>query len=223
MTIGEKLQQLRKDSNYTQEELADIMNVSRQSISKWESDVAFPETEKLITLSKLYQCSIDYLLNEDSDEKVKSRGRGKAFNTKKLPLIVMTLVFFIFTYFAYGFVWYGIPVGSGLSDYIYLNTYQLLFSGAFGYVSWGGMFTAVLYFSFGFIPQALAITYIFFDWKGLGTLIKISNILYLLIAALILPMCFQGGFNGAAPGVLCGFSFVVSVLQFAIPAIRKTH
>ena len=63
MTIGEKLQQLRKDSNYTQEELADIMNVSRQSISKWESDVAFPETEKLITLSKLYQCSIDYLLN----------------------------------------------------------------------------------------------------------------------------------------------------------------
>ena len=223
MTIGEKLQQLRKDSNYTQEELADIMNVSRQSISKWESDVAFPETEKLITLSKLYQCSIDYLLNEDSDEKVKSRGRGKAFNTKKLPLIVMTLVFFIFTYFAYGFVWYGIPVGSGLSDYIYLNTYQLLFSGAFGYVSWGGMFTAVLYFSFGFIPQALAITYIFFDWKGLGTLIKISNILYFLIAALILPMCFHGGFNGAAPGVLCGFSFVVSVLQFAVPAIRKTH
>ena len=223
MTIGEKLQQLRKDSNYTQEELADIMNVSRQSISKWESDVAFPETEKLITLSKLYQCSIDYLLNEDSDEKVKSRGRGKAFNTKKLPLIVMTLVFFIFTYFAYGFVWYGIPVGSGLSDYIYLNTYQLLFSGAFGYVSWGGMFTAVLYFSFGFIPQALAITYIFFDWKGLGTLIKISNILYFLIAALILPMCFHDGFNCAAPGVLCGFSFVVSVLQFAIPAIRKTH
>lgn len=100
MTIGEKLQQLRKDSNYTQEELADIMNVSRQSISKWESDVAFPETEKLITLSKLYQCTIDYLLNEDSDEKVKSRGRGKAFNTKKLPLIVMTLGFFLFTYFA---------------------------------------------------------------------------------------------------------------------------
>ena len=223
MTTGEKLQKLRKDGGYTQEELADIMSVSRQSISKWESDVAFPETEKLITLSKLYQCSIDYLLNEDSDEKVKSRGRGKAFNTKKLPLIVMTLVFFIFTYFAYGFVWYGIPVGSGLSDYIYLNTYQLLFSGAFGYVSWGGMFTAVLYFSFGFIPQALAITYIFFDWKGLGTLIKISNILYFLIAALILPMCFHDGFNGAAPGVLCGFSFVVSVLQFAIPAIRKTH
>ena len=223
MTIGEKLQQLRKDSNYTQEELADIMNVSRQSISKWESDVAFPETEKLITLSKLYQCSIDYLLNEDSDEKVKSRGRGKAFNTKKLPLIVMTLGFFLFTYFAYGFVWYGISVGSGLTDYIYLNTYQLLFSGAFGYESWAGIFAAVFYFSFGFIPQVVAITYIFLDWKGLGTILKVSNILYFLAATLNLSMCFQDGFNGAAPGVLCGFSLVICVLQFAVPAIRKTH
>ena len=223
MTIGEKLQQLRKDSNYTQEELADIMNVSRQSISKWESDVAFPETEKLITLSKLYQCSIDYLLNEDSDEKVKSRGRGKAFNTKKLPLIVMTLGFFLFTYFAYGFVWYGIPVESGLIDYVYLNTYQLLFSGAFGYESWAGIFAAVFYFSFGFIPQVVAITYIFLDWKGLGTILKISNILYFLAATLNLSMCFQDGFNGAAPGVLCGFSLVICVLQFAVPAIRKTH
>ena len=223
MTIGEKLQQLRKDSNYTQEELADIMNVSRQSISKWESDVAFPETEKLITLSKLYQCSIDYLLNEDSDEKVKSRGRSKAFNTKKLPLIVMTLGFFLFTYFAYGFVWYGIPVGSGLIDYVYLNTYQLLFSGAFGYESWAGIFAAVFYFSFGFIPQVVAIMYIFLDWKGLGTILKVSNILYFLAATLNLSMCFQDGFNGAAPGVLCGFSLIICVLQFAVPAIRKTR
>ena len=58
MTTGEKLSKLRKENEYTQEELAEIMSVSRQSISKWESDVAFPETEKLVTLSKLYHCSI---------------------------------------------------------------------------------------------------------------------------------------------------------------------
>ena len=68
MTTGEKLQKLRKENNYTQEELAEIMNVSRQSISKWESDIAFPETEKLIALSKLYHCSIDYLLNSENNE-----------------------------------------------------------------------------------------------------------------------------------------------------------
>ena len=68
MTTGEKLQKLRKDHNYTQEELADIMKVSRQSISKWESDAAFPETEKLLALSKLYHCTIDYLLNADNND-----------------------------------------------------------------------------------------------------------------------------------------------------------
>ena len=48
MTLGEKLSKLRKEYNYTQEQLADILGVSRQSISKWESDIAFPETDKLV-------------------------------------------------------------------------------------------------------------------------------------------------------------------------------
>ena len=50
MTLGEKLSKLRKEYNYTQEQLADILGVSRQSISKWESDIAYPETDKLIKM-----------------------------------------------------------------------------------------------------------------------------------------------------------------------------
>ena len=69
MTLGEKLSKLRKDHNYTQEQLADILDVSRQSISKWESDIAYPETDKLIKLGKLFSCSMDYLLNDDITEK----------------------------------------------------------------------------------------------------------------------------------------------------------
>ena len=69
MTLGEKLSKLRKEYNYTQEQLAEILGVSRQSISKWESDIAFPETEKLIELGKLFKCSMDYLLKEDITEK----------------------------------------------------------------------------------------------------------------------------------------------------------
>ena len=68
MTLGEKLSKLRKEYNYTQEQLADILGVSRQSISKWESDIAYPETEKLIELGKLYECSMDFLLKEDVNE-----------------------------------------------------------------------------------------------------------------------------------------------------------
>lgn len=69
MTFGEKLSKLRKEYNYTQEQLADILGVSRQSISKWESDTAYPETDKLVKLGKLFNCSMDYLLNDDITEK----------------------------------------------------------------------------------------------------------------------------------------------------------
>ncbi|MBQ1230350.1 MAG: helix-turn-helix transcriptional regulator [Clostridia bacterium] len=65
MTTGAKLARLRREARYTQEQLAELLDVSRQSISKWESDAAYPETEKLIRLGELYGCSMDYLLKED--------------------------------------------------------------------------------------------------------------------------------------------------------------
>lgn len=68
MTLGEKLAKLRKENNYTQEQLASILKVSRQSISKWESDLSYPETEKIIRLAKLYECSLDYLLKEEVED-----------------------------------------------------------------------------------------------------------------------------------------------------------
>lgn len=68
MTVGDKIAKLRKENNLTQEQLGDLLCVSRQSISKWESDLAFPETMHLIELSKIFNCSIDYLLKEDDKE-----------------------------------------------------------------------------------------------------------------------------------------------------------
>ena len=53
MKLSEKIQLLRKENGYSQEELAAICNVSRQSISKWEADIALPETEKLIKLTNI--------------------------------------------------------------------------------------------------------------------------------------------------------------------------
>lgn len=69
MTLGEKIAKQRKELNYTQEQLADILSVSRQSISKWESDIAYPETDKLIKMGKLFECSMDYLLNDEITDK----------------------------------------------------------------------------------------------------------------------------------------------------------
>ena len=52
----------------TQEDLAEFMNVSRQTVSKWESDTAFPETDKLITLSDYFGCTLDELIKGSAEE-----------------------------------------------------------------------------------------------------------------------------------------------------------
>lgn len=62
MTTGEKIYECRKRAGMTQEELAERLGVSRQSVSKWEADAAFPETEKILVLCKLFNISADELL-----------------------------------------------------------------------------------------------------------------------------------------------------------------
>ena len=68
MSFGEKLQQLRKSRGLSQEDLAHQLNVSRQAVSKWESQNGYPEVEKIILISELFQVSLDYLMKEN-DEK----------------------------------------------------------------------------------------------------------------------------------------------------------
>lgn len=66
MSFGQNLQFLRKlHRGMTQDELAEKMGVSRQTISKWEMDVCFPEMEKALLLCELFSCSLDGLLRED--------------------------------------------------------------------------------------------------------------------------------------------------------------
>jgi len=67
MNFGKNLQILRKMKNMTQEELAEKMNVSRQTISKWEIGTVLPEVEKLVELCEMFNCSIDQLLKGNMD------------------------------------------------------------------------------------------------------------------------------------------------------------
>lgn len=62
MTLGEKIQELRRKRGMSQDVLAEKLEVSRQAVSKWERDEAVPETEKIIRLAQEFQVSIDYLL-----------------------------------------------------------------------------------------------------------------------------------------------------------------
>ena len=62
MSLSENLQNLRKIRNMSQEELAEKLNVSRQAVSKWESGNGYPETEKIISICEIFDCSMDELV-----------------------------------------------------------------------------------------------------------------------------------------------------------------
>lgn len=79
MKFEDKLQSLRKASSLSQEQLADKLNVSRQSVSKWESGVCYPEMDKLIGMCKIFNCSMDELINEETPDTKIMKGK----NTKK--------------------------------------------------------------------------------------------------------------------------------------------
>lgn len=65
MAFGQKLQLVRKQNGMSQEELADKLSVSRQSVSKWELEESFPDTKNIVQLSKLFKVTTDCLLNDD--------------------------------------------------------------------------------------------------------------------------------------------------------------
>lgn len=64
MRFGDKLIKLRKKNGLSQEDLANKLNVSRQSVSKWESNNTYPETDKIVQICNIFNCSMDDLIND---------------------------------------------------------------------------------------------------------------------------------------------------------------
>ena len=62
MTIADRIQTLRKSKGMSQEELADAAGVSRQAVSKWESEQSTPDLDKVVILSEIFDVTTDYLL-----------------------------------------------------------------------------------------------------------------------------------------------------------------
>lgn len=95
MKLSEKIIELRKSKGMTQEELATLCNVSRQSISKWEADITLPELDKLLILSETFGVSLDVLVKDELDisavKEVRTCG-DNALEKKKTEVYEGTLV-----------------------------------------------------------------------------------------------------------------------------------
>lgn len=86
MKLSDKIITLRRMKGMTQEDLAELCHVSRQSVSKWEADIALPEVDKLLIMSEAFHVSLDMLLKDeltlDAVQEVHHCGCG-AIETKK--------------------------------------------------------------------------------------------------------------------------------------------
>ena len=91
MKFGDKLIKLRKQHGLSQEELAEKLNVSRQSVSKWESNNTYPETDKIIQICNIFECTMDDLINDKISEIEKRESPDK----KKYKIIVDSFLDFI--------------------------------------------------------------------------------------------------------------------------------
>lgn len=109
MNFGIKLQTLRKEKRMSQEALAEQLGVSRQAVSKWETGEGYPETDTIITISTLFNVTLDYLMKDggeegttvliDEDSVILSTPELEDYInfTKKLGLVIATAVAAIIT------------------------------------------------------------------------------------------------------------------------------
>lgn len=93
MTIGERLLKLRKERNLSQEELANVLDVSRQTISKWETDQSVPDFDKIIPLCEYFGITSDELLTGNSNIKEAKKENVKSNFARNIAVAVMLYIF----------------------------------------------------------------------------------------------------------------------------------
>ena len=98
MTLGERIRDERKKRGLSQEELADILNVSRQAITKWETDRGIPDIANLIRISEEFEISLDELIKGDNSVKRKIIYDN---SMKRWHLLVVVYLLAIVAYIAY--------------------------------------------------------------------------------------------------------------------------
>lgn len=69
MGFSNKLISLRNSNHITQSELAKLLNVTRQSVSKWESNLSLPEISKIVEICNVFNCSLEYLFKDGEQKK----------------------------------------------------------------------------------------------------------------------------------------------------------
>ena len=92
MTIGNRIISLRKAQQFSQEEIADKIGVSRQSVSKWETDACAPDAYNLIALAKVLNTSVEYIVTGKTSVEEKSQTNKGSAEVKNLSVLGFILL-----------------------------------------------------------------------------------------------------------------------------------
>ena len=108
MNLGSKIQEIRKKNKMSQEEFAEVFNVTRQTISSWENSKSYPDIETLVKLSDKFNISLDILLKEDKimikkiDEKIKNYKKVKILLLIICSILIVGGVIYSINYISFG-------------------------------------------------------------------------------------------------------------------------
>lgn len=137
MNLSNNIYTYRVSKNWSQSELADMLGVSRQSVSKWENGAATPDLDKLIKMKELYDVTLDELVFGDGVQSKKNdpenRAQSETAGSKKrmvagMVMLIFGLVFFLLSIFFGNQLYFGEAFGELLSSTIVLVSISVLFT-----------------------------------------------------------------------------------------------
>lgn len=130
MSFGSNLVNLRKQKGWSQDELADNLNLSRQAVSKWENDLSMPDVDNVKKISKVFSVGIDDLLNNDvpKDKAVsldinKQDKKDKIINLIKTIILALVIIYLINVVYKFASL---LVIVNGVSAYQNLNNYHYI-------------------------------------------------------------------------------------------------
>lgn len=196
MNMADRIQYLRKAKGLSQEDLADRVGVSRQAVSKWESEQSTPDLEKIIILSDIFGVTTDYIL-KGIEPAGKDAGNSKEFAGKVL-YIASTAFVFIGLFCAFG-GWYE------------KQTMDMV---------WGSMIIQAVGIAGYFIGRLLSTEKapFFVDWLNL---VGVAFMPFSMVTGLISIFVFSNGWIAPYPmGIIHTSIFAVTFLVFMIASFR---
>ena len=120
MTMAERLQRLRKEHHFSQEQLAEKLQVSRQAVSKWENGQTAPDLNNIITMSNLYEVTTDYILIGKERSPKENREKDRKRKSGMICLgggIILTLLLPLFAKMYQE--WMFVTEGSSYTNFLY--------------------------------------------------------------------------------------------------------